>query len=448
VAVSHAQATRTVAAGGMLAVAALAGSVAYAARAASAETSTALVVIPLLMVATLPAVIRQARREGDRSVAVFLLVMLALKLAATLVRYHVTFEVYERADAAGYDERGLLISRLLLDGDLGNPAIGPLHGTNFVSVVTGVVYALVGPSRLAGFFVFSWLGFLGMLLFYRAFRVAVPAGRGRGYARLLFLLPSVVYWPSSIGKEAWMLFALGLASYGAARTLVAGWRGLPAFAAGAWLAALVRPHVAGMAALALVAAALLRRPRAELRHVAPVAKLATVAVLAAAAALLVGQAGRFLEDSGVPTDAGIRAALETISERTAAGGSEFAPSVVESPLRAPLGAFTVLFRPTLLEASNAQALATALEATFLLGLVAIRGRWLVAAFRSARRSPYLAYAGVFVGLFVVAYSGVANFGLLARQRTQVLPFLLVLLAVPPPDREAPPAPSEVARGEA
>jgi len=33
-------------------------------------------------------------------------------------------------------------------------------------------------------------------------------------------------------------------------------------------------------------------------------------------------------------------------------------------------------------------------------------------------------------LFVFAFSSIANFGILARERTQVLPFFLVLLAVP------------------
>ena len=37
----------------------------------------------------------------------------------------------------------------------------------------------------------------------------------------------------------------------------------------------------------------------------------------------------------------------------------------------------------------------------------------------------------YVAAFVFAFSVVGNFGILARQRIQVLPFLLVLLALPP-----------------
>jgi hypothetical protein len=42
----------------------------------------------------------------------------------------------------------------------------------------------------------------------------------------------------------------------------------------------------------------------------------------------------------------------------------------------------------------------------------------------------VAFVVVYSLLFVFAFSSIANFGILARERTQVLPFFLVLLAVP------------------
>jgi hypothetical protein len=42
-------------------------------------------------------------------------------------------------------------------------------------------------------------------------------------------------------------------------------------------------------------------------------------------------------------------------------------------------------------------------------------------------------------MFIVGFSAVANFGLLARERVQLLPLFLVLLTIPPPDvRDAEP----------
>ena len=50
--------------------------------------------------------------------------------------------------------------------------------------------------------------------------------------------------------------------------------------------------------------------------------------------------------------------------------------------------------------------------------------------RMMRRSPYVAYCVGVVLMFVYAFSALSNFGILARQRVQVLPFFLVLLCLP------------------
>jgi hypothetical protein len=42
------------------------------------------------------------------------------------------------------------------------------------------------------------------------------------------------------------------------------------------------------------------------------------------------------------------------------------------------------------------------------------------------------FAFLTAGLLIVALSSIGNFGLLVRERSQMLPFLLVLLSVPPP----------------
>ncbi|HEX2375354.1 MAG TPA: hypothetical protein VHO93_15345, partial [Actinomycetota bacterium] len=58
--------------------------------------------------------------------------------------------------------------------------------------------------------------------------------------------------------------------------------------------------------------------------------------------------------------------------------------------------------------------------------------------------PYVAFVAVYSLLFVFAFSTISNFGILARERTQVLPFFLVLLAIPAlrrgPEPAAPPSP--------
>ena len=55
------------------------------------------------------------------------------------------------------------------------------------------------------------MAFAGCWLFYRAFQIAVPDGDHYRYAKLIFLWPSLLYWPSSIGKDSWMLLTIAIA---------------------------------------------------------------------------------------------------------------------------------------------------------------------------------------------------------------------------------------------
>jgi uncharacterized membrane protein len=48
----------------------------------------------------------------------------------------------------------------------------------------------------------------------------------------------------------------------------------------------------------------------------------------------------------------------------------------------------------------------------------------------AARRPYLVFCMAYVVAFVIGFSFIANFGILARQRVQALPALLVLVALP------------------
>jgi cell division septum initiation protein DivIVA len=396
------------------------------------ETSAPLLLIPVLVALSLPALMRQAHREESATLLWLLVAALLLKLGSALVRHYVAFDLYGgAADAAAYHQRGVELSEAFRDGNF-HTGLYSLTSTNFIRFLTGVVYTVIGPSRLGGFLFYSWLGFWGLFFFYRAFAVAVPEGRPRSYGRLVLFLPSLLFWPSGIGKEAWMMFALGIAAYGAARVLSgATLKGLAGAALGLWLAALVRPHVAGMMALALAAAYLLRPSKRELRQLAPLAKTLALSILALAALYLILRTDRFLTESGIDTAGGVSSVLTDVGERTSSGGSEFDSGLsLGSPSRAFLGIGTVLFRPFPFEAHNLQALAASLEGVFLL-LLLVRLPWALAAMRSWRRQPYVVFALAYVGMFVVAFSTVANFGLLARQRVQLLPMYLVLFSIPP-----------------
>jgi hypothetical protein len=397
----------------------------------------ALFLTPILLVASWPAFARQARREHDDRLAQLLLLALALKLLGAVVRYWVAYHIYDgRIDAGEYHLTGAQLAMQFRAGEFDTHFVGSLSGTNFISFFTGLLYTITGPSIYAGFLLFSWLAFWGMFLIYRAFVIVIPDGNKRSYARLLFFLPSMLYWPSSIGKEAWMLFTLGLVAFGLARMLTTrAWRGLVIAAVGLWLGTLVRPHVAGMAALGLVVAYLLARPPRRLGALGPVVKLLASVVLLVGAFMLLGKTASYLREKGIEPQDGVNSVLGESARRTGQGGSSFQVDVRGPSLsNFPVAAVTILFRPFLFEAHNAQAGVTALESTVILCLVITRRRAVWRAIRHPRRRPYVAFILVYSALFVFAFSTIANFGILARERTQLLPFFLVLLAIPAPRR--------------
>ena len=212
---------------------------------------------PALFIATLPALARQARREDDVRVFHLLVAALAVKMLFSVLRYYHGFHLGEGSDGQAYDRVGTEISARFLAGDF-DSGLGNLLDSNWIRLYTGLIYTVIRPSAVSGYLIYAWMAFWGTYFYYRAFVLAVPEGNRRSYARWLFFMPSILFWPSSIGKESWMTFGLGIAAFGAAKIL----RGLflpgaLVSAIGIGLAALVRAPIAGLFGLATVAGGLL-----------------------------------------------------------------------------------------------------------------------------------------------------------------------------------------------
>jgi hypothetical protein len=246
---------------------------------------------------------------------------------------------------------------------------------------------------------------------------------------LVLLLPSLAYWPSSIGKEAWMTFGLGLTAYGAARISSARTATGVLTVLGAMVIVIgVRPHIAvcvmaGLTVMMLIVSTQLKRMRR------PIMPVLAVLVLAVVGNVAVRRAQSYLGVDSL-TQESISQTLDATVQRSSQGGSEFSPVRVSNPVQFPLGFATVFYRPMPFEAHNAQQFLTAAEGVILIGLTISSRRSLASIRRMLRSTPYLTYCLGFVVMFVVAFSAFSNFGLLARQRTQVLPLYLVLLALP------------------
>jgi hypothetical protein len=386
----------------------------------------ALVLAPVLIVVSLPLLSAIARRDGTPGIFTLLVVVLVLKLVAAGARYWMAFIYYGGSDAAQYHAAGIELSELYRQGIFTTNG-RELSNTAFLEVVTGAVYTVTGPTLLGGFVLFSWLSFWGLVMLWRAFRVGVPHGAGRRYAWLVLFLPSMLFWPSAMGKEAFMSLALGASALGAARLFAARGQWLLPLAAGMAGTTLMRPHFTALVFCALFAGYLFRTP-ARRTPLTPVIKVGGIAVLVVVGLLVAREAAEFL---GVDASAeGVDQALSSTAQRTSIGGSSFEAEPVEGPLDLPRAFMTVAFRPFPWEASSLQAGLQAIESAFILALFVWSWPRVRTVGRHLRTHPYITFCLVYALLFVYAYSTFGNFGLLARQRVLLYPFLLVLVCLP------------------
>lgn len=383
---------------------------------------------PALVLVSVPLLRRAVRAETDRRIGTFLVVAFFVKLAMAFVNHAVAFGLYGGvADARGYHDSGVAYSVAFRSGIFQLAEEGEL-GRRFINTLTGGVYTVIGPSKLGGYLVFSWFAFWGLYLFYRAFVVAVPEGNRRRYASLLFFLPSTLFWSSSIGKEAWMMLSLGLFSLGAARLLARRPGGLVVLSLGLAASSRCRPHLSLLILIGLVVGYLFRRS-SNLHRLGPLATLGSLAVLVAVGSFAAGQFTRHFELTSLGTDS-FQEVFDAAERGTEGGGSSFS---IEG-LPRPLAAISVLFRPFPGEAHNAAALVASVEGAAMLVLVVRGRRRLLTAVRRLRSNVYVLYCATVTALFLVGFSAFQNFGILARERIQVIPFVLVLLALPPARR--------------
>lgn len=387
----------------------------------------ALLVAPLFIAVNALLIWRVAAREPSPWFARLIGFAFLAKMAGTMVRYYVAYVVYDGAsDAERYNLAAAFQYRSWRQGAV-TWDLETARGTQYMELITTAVYTVIGPTTLAAFMVYGAFAFWGAYLLYRAFRIALPDGDHRRYALLVFLLPSMLYWPSSIGKESWLMLFVGVTALGAAKFFAGQHGSMALLATGAVGTALIRPHIAVLLFAALLVAQLFRPASTQVTGI--LNKFGGIFVMGAAAWVLATQSAELLGTDDFSWQA-VSESLDMAGGRTTVGGSEFTPVPVESPLGFPAAALTVLFRPFPWEAGNAQMLVQSLEGLFLLALTVASWPRLRRLPGILRRNPYVVFSLVYTGAFIVAFSGFANFGILARQRVLMLPFFLVLLALP------------------
>ncbi|MBN1630839.1 MAG: hypothetical protein JW990_13840, partial [Thermoleophilia bacterium] len=345
---------------------------------------------------------------------------LMVKLAGSMARHWVYVEAYDRnGDAGVYYKKGLDIARGLWELDLTQlfATSGATFGTRFTSQVSGVVVSVSGPSMRAAFVVFALLAFVGVLLFAAASK-RVPGVRSTPYLAWLVFWPSLFFWPSSVGKEAFVLFCLGLAVWGYAQfPRVAAW---PALAIGLLLAGLVRPHIAAVAIAAMAVGAILRKDQAGLTG-----KWYFQFLFFAGAVALT-----FYLSAGALNIESLESAVDRVEQQAAYSdiGGSAAGAIGVTPLQIPNAFVRALFRPFVWESGSAFMMLSALEVVAMVAAIIWRRRQLWASLRNWRSHRLVAFCVVFVVLYALLLGfSIGNLAIIARQRTLLLPMLFLLL---------------------
>jgi hypothetical protein len=390
-------------------------------------------VLQLPILALLAAFLARRVASSDRNPAMvsFVMAAFAAKMLGAIVRYALGYLLYHgQVDASDYQSYGAALAPKYRAFNFASN-VGGSTGTAFMRKLTAVVYAFGGSSRLGGYLMFSFMSFVGLLLLWRAFCRAVPNGDHRMYGLLVLFLPSFLYWPSAVGKEAWALLTIGVASYGIARVLTRNIvSGLLLFALGLLGVTMLRPHIALTMFCGLILAAAVAKTKRR-GGFAPFLRIIVLGALFVVGIVLVARTSSFFGVSSLNTET-VNSTLAAASGQTAEGGSAFTPIKFSpaNPVSWVGATVTVLFRPLPFEAHNVTALAASAESVFLIYLMWTRRKRLRSIWREMRLHPYVAYSVGVTFTFIFAFSAFSNFGILSRERTQVMPFFLVLLCLP------------------
>jgi hypothetical protein len=253
-----------------------------------------------------------------------------------------------------------------------------------------------------------------------------------------------------MGKEGWMIMVLGLCAFGTANLIARRARGLIWLGLGLWGTSAVRPHLslAILCGLAVCVPLIVGGRRAEAATGLldrRLARVSLVLLLVLASVVLFARAETFFGIENLDVSSA-ETQIAAAGANTEQGGSAFTPANATTPQGFVMATITVLLRPFPFEVHSSQGAIAGSEGLALAILLYLSLPRLLRLPRELLRSPYIAFSVVFASAFVFAFSTIANFGILARERTQVLPVLFVLMSIAPRVRDDGRRPRRARRG--
>jgi len=353
-----------------------------------------------------------------------------LRLITAIIMYLFIIPYYasiNSSDIVVYHAQGEIIADQIRSGAFSEIDIG--IGSPVVGLFFGCIYACFGPHLWIMSIVYLAISIGGVWCWKKAIR-ARSSGRNPSiaYEAYAMLSPGVALWTVLPGKDGIVFLGLGyLLMTMTKRTLRPGSSAIRS-AIGVALVFAFRPHVGLVLMGSMLAAALVRRRPTNIHSAIIQAAGVLAAMVMFVLALPIAMQYANIKDLDVEA-VGRRIAESGTANAT--GGSLMVTvagtTLTEVLQDLPRGAMMILFEPYPWEVANIAQFLVSLENFVLLGLL-ILGLKQFAKNMARIRTDYVLAVSLFaaIGLLVIL-SPLANIGLIARQKIQLLPFLMILL---------------------
>lgn len=385
-----------------------------------ADTSLGLLCVPVAMVIVKLALQRWVGHRIDKTLTSMMFAGYGLRLLASVPR------LLGGADSPVYQREGVRIAESLRGLHIHVDTGRSIPGTGAVRYFSGIVNVATGSTYIATFLVFLTLAFVGQVFFLLGVRSSLRPAQFSILSALVMFSPTLAFWPSSIGKESLSLLGIGLTVFGASKLYDRSWAGFLPVLSGFFAVGMVRPHVAMVLLSGLLVGLFARRAHTRGRMAIHLLVLVVVVV---GLMLMAGASAELFNLERLDGLSDVSAALDFAQERTSQDEAQFVAARVSSVIDYPWAAATVLFRPFLWEAPNALAMVSGLESTALLVLVLRAVPGLMVNGRQLIQRGQLLFGVAFTSVFILVFSAIGNFGIMSRQRSQVLPFVFLLVAI-------------------
>jgi len=301
-----------------------------------------------------------------------------------------------------------------------------LNGTRHLIVFVHYLTYILGDSYYAIKVFFSFLGFIGLIIFYEVYKyianknnIFIPNNK---FIYILFLFPSIIFWSSALGKDSLNLFLASIFVYffmqlyerlTITSVLFIVFSLISMFYLRSWWVAIML--LSGVVYTALY----------------PNKRLIFFMILASPFLLYVIQF--VFESRGISSIKEILEEMSYVSQVMAQyGGSSIEVSRINSiadyVVQYIPNFFTAIYRPMVWEISNAFTLIAAIENVILLYFTF---KYIIFRLPSIFRIKHLSFLFIFIIIWSLPYSIIssANLGAAARFKLQIIPLILIIMNI-------------------